>query len=312
MKYLTFTIFLLATIIPTFAPQSPAGPQAALRQFSVEYEKECGNPLRESTFWTSLEGEVVEVLRGNELIIRLANNERKHVSLAGLDSSTSSTLAAQALLANLLLNRKVSVLTNLSGSALKRITGVVHVEKRDVNRELIKEGAAKFQSPPPYSMSDYTSCIYRIVEKQAREDRRGIWAKDNPYPSFAIKDSKYFTDKLGKPVELFRHKSGVNVEVAYDDKGKACQIFITDPGKQKYPSSFPKLLAVANEIMPLSDRGVVRGDTREVGNCIDVEYWDYDAVFVELNRDACYEQWIRILFKRDLCPKPRQIPGLRD
>jgi hypothetical protein len=70
MKYLTFTIFLLATIIPTFAPQSPAGPQAALRQFSVEYEKECGNPLRESTFWTSLEGEVVEVLRGNELIIR--------------------------------------------------------------------------------------------------------------------------------------------------------------------------------------------------------------------------------------------------
>ena len=45
--------------------------------------------------------------------------------------------------------------------------------------------------------------------------------------------SKFFKDKLGKPAELYRHKSGINVRVDFDDEGQVCSINITDPSPQK-------------------------------------------------------------------------------
>lgn len=72
--------------------------------YGAEYEKECGNPLAENMSWKSFDGKVVEVLKGDAIIVLMANNERKHVSLAGVNSACS--LAAKALLLNLILDRK--------------------------------------------------------------------------------------------------------------------------------------------------------------------------------------------------------------
>jgi YD repeat-containing protein len=246
----------------------------------------------------------------------MANNERKHVSLAGVNSDSS--LAAQALLINLILNREVSVLVNPSNIAAQEVRGVVHHQSRDINLELIKEGAARYQAPPPYSMSNYTACVYRIAEKQAREYGIGTWAqeKEREFSALGMQDSKYFTDKLGKPVELgttaelYRHRSGINVQVTYDGKGQVCSIHLSDPARQRFDHSSSRLLVVADELVPNSLRGSFLGRTGEIGNCISLEYKDYERVLIQINDDFCYEQWVRVLFKRPSCGKPPQIRGL--
>ena len=285
--------------------------------YGAEYEKECGNPLVENMSWKSIDGKVVEVLKGDAIIVLMANNERKHVSLAGVNSASS--LAAQALLFNLILNREVSVLVNPSNIAANEVRGVVHHQSRDINLELIKEGAARYQAPPPYSMSNYTACVYRIAEKQARDYGTGMWAqeKEREFSALGMQDSKYFTDKLGKPAELgtpaelYRHRSGINVQVTYDGKGRVCSIHLSDPARQRFdrPSS-SRLLVVADELVPNSLRGSFLGRTGEIGNCISLEYKDYERVLIQINDDFCYEQWVRVLFKRPSCGKPPQIRGL--
>ena len=123
--------------------------------------------------------------------------------------------------------------------------------------------------------------------------------------------SKFFKDKLGKPAELYRHKSGINVRVDFDDEGQVCSINITDPSPQKGRiRSWQSLEAVASELVPLSMRGSMVGKTQEIGNCINVRYENYERLFMEINANACYEQSVRILFKRKSCPQHPNIPGL--
>lgn len=123
--------------------------------------------------------------------------------------------------------------------------------------------------------------------------------------------SKFFKDKLGKPAELYRHKTGINLRVEFDDEGQACSISVTDPSPQTGRiRSFKSIEAVANELVPLSMRGSLVGKTQEIGNCINVRYESYERVFIELNENACYEQSVRVLFKRKPCPQHPNIPGL--
>ena len=46
------------------------------------------------------------------------------------------------------------------------------------------------------------------------------------------------------------------------------------------------------------------GRTGEIGNCINLEIKEYERVFIEINENACYEQSVRIGFKRNSCGKP--------
>ena len=277
--------------------------------YGAEYEKECGKPLAEDMSWKSIDGKVVEVLKGDAIIVLMANNERKHVSLAGVNSDSS--LAGQAFLLNLILDREVSVLVNPSNIAAKEVIGVVHHQSRDINLELIKEGVARYQAPPPYSMSNYTACVYRVAETQARQYGMGIWAQeqDREYEALGIQGSKFFRDKLGKPSELYRHTSGIDVKVDYDDKGQVCSVSLSNPARQRGDRTTSRLKVVADELFPSSLRGNSVGSTFEIGNCINLESYEYERVFIVINKDACYEQSVQILFKRNSCRKPSQSQG---
>jgi YD repeat-containing protein len=126
----------------------------------------------------------------------------------------------------------------------------------------------------------------------------------------SAQDSKFFRDKLGKPSELYRHRSGINVQIDYDAAGQVCDIYITDPDAESSRSSFPRLLAVADELIPASSRGVYLGRTGDLGNCTKVDYKDYERVFMKLDENACGKQSIQIYFKRASCPKPPKVRGL--
>ena len=311
MRYLILSLLLLTVINPPVTTQSFETKQNSPVKLSSEYERECGKPLDERMKWTSIGGKVSEVVGSNTFILLMASDKRKHVSLAGV--SDEQTLAAKALLSLLVLNQEVTVLVNPNNATAQNVAGVVQAQTKDVNREMIEAGASRYQPPAPYVMSDHSACVYRIVERQAREDGRGLWAQQNTgdYPAdLSAPDAKFFREKLGEPAQVYRHKSGVNVQIAYDNKDQACNISITDPRQHRYPRDFSRLLAVANELVPESSRGPLRGRTGSIGNCIQVEYKDYERVFLLLNQDACYEQGIQILFKRPSCPKPPKVQGL--
>lgn len=143
---------------------------------SFEYEDECGSPSVESSLWMSIEGTVIKVLDGNSIVVLTKDNKRRQVDLVALDTSVSAD-AARRRLTELVLNQQVEVLVSTSNIDSKKVSGVVHVPGADVNRELIKAGLARYKKPKSYSMSNYTACVYRIIEREAREAKRGLWGR---------------------------------------------------------------------------------------------------------------------------------------
>ena len=145
-----------------------------LSSFSFEYEDECGNPMIESMLWFSVEGTVIKVVDGDTIIVQTEDNKRKRVNLVAVDAGASQNLARN-LLSGLVLNSPVSVLVNPSNIKSSTVVGVVHTQQKDVNRALLESGVVKYRKPESYSVSDYTACGYRIVERKAREAKKGLW-----------------------------------------------------------------------------------------------------------------------------------------
>lgn len=145
---------------------------------SFEYENECGNPVVESMLWLLIEGTVVKIIDGDSVKLRINNGELRTVNLVAIDASPAKEVA-RGLLSEMVLNRKVHVLVNPSKSQAHTLVGVLHLGVEDVNSELLKAGAVKYQTPPPYSVSNYTACGYRIVERIAREAKKGMWQRSD-------------------------------------------------------------------------------------------------------------------------------------
>jgi hypothetical protein len=135
------------------------------------------------------------------------------------------------------------------------------------------------------------------------------------YATEVAQDSEFFRAKLGEPSkvidensEVYEQKNGISVRIGYDEEGQACSINIyalpVDRG------NFQRLVAVANELVPLSTRGTIVGTTREIGNCTDLDFEDYERAFVIYNQNACYDQGVAILLKKSSCPKPPLVPAL--
>jgi endonuclease YncB( thermonuclease family) len=122
------------------------------------------------------EGTVLKVVDGDSIIIILKDGRRKRVDLAGVDASIAQR-KARSFLSELVLNRSVNVLVNPSAESESTVAGVVHTQVKDVNRELLKAGVARYKKPKPYSLSAYTACVYRITVSEAREAKRGLWQR---------------------------------------------------------------------------------------------------------------------------------------
>lgn len=155
------------------------GRQRPSPKLSFEYEDECGNPVEESMAWSLIEGKVVRVFGGDSFELLDNKGEHRIVKLVAIDTSSAKDVA-WSLLSRLLLDQKVDVLVNPSDDKGRTLVGVVQLSMKDVNRELLAVGAARYKEPAAYTVSGYTACVYRIVEKKAREARKGIWKRASP------------------------------------------------------------------------------------------------------------------------------------
>ena len=178
MKTFLCTCGILASWLIYFNSQQ-RGQDKPPSKPKFEYEKECGNPEVESMAWQLIEGTVVRIIDGDSVELRTNNGELRIVNLVAIDASPAKEVARE-LLSEMVLNRKVHALVNPSKSRVQTLVGVLHLGLKDVNSELLKAGAAKYQTPPPYSVSAYTACGYSIEERIAREAKKGIWQRSNP------------------------------------------------------------------------------------------------------------------------------------
>ena len=175
MKQIILAIALLFSFGVSVAGQSndtPKPPVASPSPF--EYEDECGSPEVESMMWMTVDGTVIKVVDGDTIIVQTKNNKRKRVNLVAIDV-TGAMIAARIFLTERVLNRTVSVWVNPSTIESSTVVGVVHAGDKDINREMLESGVVKYRTPGAYSVSGYTSCVYRIVERKAREAKKGLW-----------------------------------------------------------------------------------------------------------------------------------------
>ena len=77
------------------------------------------------------------------------------------------------------MGKPVYVLVNPSQYEDLRVHARVLLAERDLNREILTLGLARYQEPPAFSLSIYDDCLYRIAEREARQKRLGIWASAN-------------------------------------------------------------------------------------------------------------------------------------
>jgi hypothetical protein len=174
MRHIALAVLLLSTA--TAQGQDPAPAETPTHklegQLVFEHEDECGSPLIESMGWRILEGKAIGVTGGRTFILRTSDGKRIRVDLVALDTSHDEA-PARELLSTLIEGQVVTVLINPSAYGNKSVVGEVHAGSQDVNRELLRAGVARFKEPPPYSVSTYTSCIYRITEREARHAKSG-------------------------------------------------------------------------------------------------------------------------------------------
>ncbi len=175
-------LIVAASFYASIHGQSSSTP-GKIQVLKARYEDQCGNPLYESMAWSMVIGRVIKVLDGNTITIVLDNKTRKRVHLAATtapDLKQDTGKAAHKMLTKLVLGKRVWVMVNPSNAKAGEFTGVID----GVNEKMIELGLVHYKQPAPYTMSNYTACVYRIIETEAQKAKRGLWQQtETPKPA---------------------------------------------------------------------------------------------------------------------------------
>lgn len=156
------------------------GASCAHRQLKPEHQDECIDPYRESMSWHSVDGTAVRIESGQTFLLRDAAGESFRIELVGVETGDDED-AARRLLTHLIQGKSLRVHYNPTFSAGDHILGEALLGRnyRDVARLLLQAGVARYQEPPAYSVSDYSSCLYRIAEREAKQAGLGLWKRSS-------------------------------------------------------------------------------------------------------------------------------------
>jgi endonuclease YncB( thermonuclease family) len=141
---------------------------------SYAHSDECGNPLHESMVWIPLEGRVVEVTSARTFRLKTDKGEVIDVSLANVGEPFDG--GAEAVLRKMILDTRIWVMANPFADLRNGIAAKVLDRKgTDLSNYLLRAGAASFVKEPSYTLSDYSECVNRIAEREAKAEGAGIW-----------------------------------------------------------------------------------------------------------------------------------------
>jgi endonuclease YncB( thermonuclease family) len=138
---------------------------------------ECGDPLKESMAWSLVTGKVEEVLDGATFRLRDTKGNVLRVTIP--DVSPHVTAAALTVLKNEIEHKRVEIMAPMAYISKPdgHVSGQVHDDHdHDVAEGLLAAGLSPFVEAPMYTLSQYSQCIHRIAEREARQKHLGIWA----------------------------------------------------------------------------------------------------------------------------------------
>lgn len=140
----------------------------------------------------TVEGTVTRVFDGDTLVLVTPEGTKLRVRLYGIDApevrhermpGQPFGKEARGALEALVLGRRVTVRI-VDVDAHKRLVGIVHREGRDINLAMVRGGFA--WAYRRYLSSPYASA-YIDAERKAREEKLGLWIRDNPDPPWEFK-----------------------------------------------------------------------------------------------------------------------------
>lgn len=129
---------------------------------------------------SDLQGKVVEVIDGETVVITYGSNlvkVRLYTICAPKKGHPLAEVARQHL-ADFLSGKVVSV--QYSQRQPSVIIGLVFVNGNDIGIQMVRDGAASFNSNYETELSSLTRQLYFESEQAARREKRGIWAADLP------------------------------------------------------------------------------------------------------------------------------------
>ncbi|MDL2290765.1 thermonuclease family protein [Desulfovibrio sp. OttesenSCG-928-F20] len=136
-----------------------------------------------------LRGKVIAVQDGDSLVILNSSFERERVRLYGVDcpeAKQSGGEDATAFTRSLALFQEVQ-LKVITHDQYKRAVALVTLpDGRSLNEELVRAGQAWVYD----QYCDRPQCLaWRLLEKKARVDKRGLWAEQKPIPPWRWRHS---------------------------------------------------------------------------------------------------------------------------
>ncbi len=149
------------------------------RHFKPEHQDECIDPSMESMSWHFVTGTAVRIDSGQTFLLRDPGGKSFQIDLVGLETGDDGA-AARRLLTRLIQGKRLFVYYNPKFGEGDHILGEAQAGRhyRDVNRLLLQAGVVRYKEPPAYSVSDYSDCLYRIAEREAKQARLGLWSKE--------------------------------------------------------------------------------------------------------------------------------------
>ena len=124
---------------------------------------------------------VVHVSDGDTITVQTKTGEKHKIRFYGIDAPEKAQPygpQSTGILKNLVLNKNVDIVVNNIDRYGRKVAWV-YLDRQDINAEMIRLGAAWHYRYYDKS-SKYTQ--YEDLEKYARQNRKGLWNKNNPTP----------------------------------------------------------------------------------------------------------------------------------
>jgi micrococcal nuclease len=127
------------------------------------------------------DGDTVKVEgREGTMTIRLVGIDAPETSRKKREPGQPFSQQAKKYLASLVLNKNVDIL-NHGQDRYGRVLGVISLDGKNINLEMVKVGLAEVYRGKPAKGLDLGP--YRQAERQARQTRLGMWSLGNKYVS---------------------------------------------------------------------------------------------------------------------------------
>jgi endonuclease YncB( thermonuclease family) len=165
----------------------PTRPDAAWRKAADKLGELGASREGKPTPDFDLQGRVVKIIDGDSLSLLEAGGRQHTIRLFGIDTpewDQPHGKAAKRALAKLV-DQKVIGVVAVDTDTFGRTVGTVYLGQRDINLAMVESGHAWwFTRYAPYERH------LAAAEEQAREDRIGLWAADDPVPPWHWRRNK--------------------------------------------------------------------------------------------------------------------------